>query len=185
MADDTPNRLLGLRCECGHNRVQHCALHGCLLCVCKLTPEDIGNKVQRAHTYPPNSPHYKQDVWSAWVVHHIETGHTNLDSDDEYGITCRECDKEFFSEEFSDDESPEDDEAVNHPAHYGGDTTYEVIKVTDAWLTPEENLGAMKFQVIKYVARAGKKDPSKLVQDLEKTRWYLDRAIALARASGE
>ncbi len=72
----------------------------------------------------------------------------------------------------------EEIEAVNHPLHYGGDTVYEVIKVTDAWLTPEENLGAMKFQVIKYVARAGKKDPAKLVEDLKKARFYLDHAIA-------
>jgi len=68
-----------------------------------------------------------------------------------------------------------DNEAVHHPAHYGGaDNPYEVIKVTDAWLTREENIGAMKFQVIKYVARAGEKDPSKLAQDFEKAQFYLN-----------
>jgi hypothetical protein len=66
-------------------------------------------------------------------------------------------------------------DAVNHPAHYGGaDNPYEVIKVTDAWLTREENIGAMKFQVIKYVARAGKKDPGKTAQDFAKAQFYLN-----------
>jgi hypothetical protein len=39
---------------------------------------------------------------------------------------------------------PSDD--VNHPNHYGGDTTYEVIKVLRAWLTPDEfsSLGSVK-----------------------------------------
>ena len=74
------------------------------------------------------------------------------------------------------------DDAINHPAHYGGrDNPYEVIKVTDAWLTPEENIGAMKFLVIKYVARAGKKDSSTLIEDLKKARWYLDHLITRLR----
>jgi len=37
---------------------------------------------------------------------------------------------------------------------------------------------------IKYVARAGRKDPSKLVEDLKKARFYLNRAIALAEKGG-
>lgn len=63
---------------------------------------------------------------------------------------------------------------VNHPPHYGGaDNPYEVIKVIEAWGT-NFHIG----QVIKYVARAGKKDPSKHVEDLKKARFYLDREIA-------
>lgn len=62
--------------------------------------------------------------------------------------------------------------AVNHPAHYGGDTPYEVIKVAEHWLTREEFIGAMKFQVFKYTPRAGKKNPSTEVQDHEKSIWY-------------
>lgn len=50
-------------------------------------------------------------------------------------------------------------EKVNHPSHYGGkDNPYEVIKVMERWLTREEFIGAMKFQVFKYFARARKKD---------------------------
>ena len=65
--------------------------------------------------------------------------------------------------------------AVEHPAHYGGDTTYECIKVLEAWgLTDSFCLG----NAVKYIARAGKKNPDTLVEDLEKGRWYLDREIA-------
>lgn len=65
-------------------------------------------------------------------------------------------------------------EAINHPAHYGGDTVYEVIKVIEAWgLDASFCLG----NTIKYIARAGKKDPHRTLEDLEKARWYLDREI--------
>lgn len=65
-------------------------------------------------------------------------------------------------------------ETVNHPLHYGGDTVYEVIKVLRAW---ELHRCAYLFQVVKYVARAGKKDPFKEIEDLEKARFYLDEKI--------
>lgn len=66
---------------------------------------------------------------------------------------------------------PETD-AVSHPAHYGGDTTYEAIKVITAW-----GLGFDLGNVTKYVARAGKKDPTKELEDLRKARFYLDHRI--------
>ena len=63
-------------------------------------------------------------------------------------------------------------EAVEHPAHYGGDTTYEVIKVAEAWGLDKD---AYLFNVLKYIARAGKKG-SKL-EDLKKGGFYLNRRI--------
>lgn len=66
-------------------------------------------------------------------------------------------------------------EAVNHPEHYGGDTPYEVIKVLEAW----DLLLAYGFcwgNAIKYTERAGKKDPRKATEDLEKAEWYTNRA---------
>lgn len=68
--------------------------------------------------------------------------------------------------------------AVNHPAHYGGDTTYEAVKVIEAWSLPW-HLG----DCVKYIARHGKKDPAKTIEDLHKARWYLDRYIALLEAA--
>jgi hypothetical protein len=63
---------------------------------------------------------------------------------------------------------------VNNPAHYGGDNTYEVIKVCEAW---ELDKDAYLFNVVKYVARAGKKDQTKELEDLKKAAFYLDRKI--------
>ena len=78
-------------------------------------------------------------------------------------------------------ENPRTREAVNHPSHYGGDTTYEAIKVIEAW-----ELGFCLGNTVKYISRAGKKDPSATVEDLRKARWYLDREIArLDPGSGE
>jgi hypothetical protein len=63
-------------------------------------------------------------------------------------------------------------ESVNHPQHYGGDTTYEAIKVIEAW-----ELGFCLGNTVKYISRAGKKgDP--LVERLQAN---VDRALELGR----
>ena len=64
-------------------------------------------------------------------------------------------------------------ESVNHPTHYGGeDNTYEAIKVIEAW-----GLDFCLGNVVKYISRAGKKDPNKELEDLKKAVWYLNRRI--------
>ena len=63
-------------------------------------------------------------------------------------------------------------ESINHPEHYGGDNTYEAIKVIEAW-----DLDFSLGNTIKYISRAGKKDKSKEIEDLKKALWYLDRKI--------
>ncbi len=64
-------------------------------------------------------------------------------------------------------------ETVNHPNHYGGkDTLYETIKVIEAW-----GLDFHLGNAVKYISRAGKKDPSKELEDLLKAVWYLNRKI--------
>jgi hypothetical protein len=69
----------------------------------------------------------------------------------------------------------ENKEMVNHPNHYGGvENVYEVIKVCESW---ELDKDAYLFNVVKYVARAGKKDPAKELEDLKKAAFYLDRKI--------
>lgn len=62
------------------------------------------------------------------------------------------------------------------PNHYGGEnSTYEVFNVLEAWgLDKDFYLG----NVIKYIARAGKKDVTKELEDLEKAEVYLKRRIA-------
>lgn len=72
-------------------------------------------------------------------------------------------------------------EKVHHPAHYGGDTTYEVIKVLEAWLTPEEFIGALKFNIVKYQARANRKGGT---EDLEKSHTYSQFLVDFCRRKG-
>lgn len=79
------------------------------------------------------------------------------------------------------------DDKINHPSYYGGDTTYEAIKVIEAWKL-EFNLG----NTVKYISRAGKKgvlptfvddkeqrktNLTNTITDLEKAKWYLEREI--------
>jgi len=66
------------------------------------------------------------------------------------------------------------DDPVNSPLHYtaGGIETIDYIK---AKLTPEEFIGYLKGNVIKYTSRAGKKQDT--IQDLEKAQWYMNRQI--------
>lgn len=66
---------------------------------------------------------------------------------------------------------------VNHPKHYGGaDDMYEAIKVIDAWKL-NFNLGS----AVKYICRAGRKDSSKHIEDLEKAAFYLKHEIELLK----
>jgi len=71
-------------------------------------------------------------------------------------------------------------EQVDHPAHYGGaDDLYETIKVLKAWLTPEQFVGFVKGNAIKYLSRAGRKGAAE--QDHKKAAWYSEY---LARLTG-
>jgi hypothetical protein len=74
-------------------------------------------------------------------------------------------------------EEPPDEpkkETVNHPFYYGGDTTYEVIKVLEAWFTPDEYIGFCKGNAIKYQARHRQKGG---IEDLKKAKWYQDELM--------
>lgn len=63
-------------------------------------------------------------------------------------------------------------DSVSHPPHYanGWSNGAEVIDLT-------EHLSFCSGNVVKYVCRAGRKDPCKRIEDLEKARWYIDREI--------
>lgn len=66
-------------------------------------------------------------------------------------------------------------EAVNHPPHYGGDTVYETIKVLEAWLTPEQFIGFLRGNAIKYASRADKKgDP---LENMMKAEFYANYEV--------
>lgn len=63
------------------------------------------------------------------------------------------------------------DDAVNHPSHYT-DGKIEVIDFIE-----DKNLGYHLGNAVKYISRAGKKDPDKEVEDLQKAAWYINRKI--------
>ena len=60
---------------------------------------------------------------------------------------------------------------VNHPSYYNTGKI-EVIDYIE-----DQQLGFHLGNVIKYVSRAGKKDPATEKQDLQKAMWYLEKYI--------
>lgn len=63
------------------------------------------------------------------------------------------------------------DDPVNHPSHYT-DGKIEVIEFIE-----DKNLNFHRGNAVKYIARAGKKDKSREIEDLQKAAWYIDREI--------
>lgn len=66
---------------------------------------------------------------------------------------------------------------VTHPTHYNSGKI-EVIEAIEDW-----KLGFHRGNAIKYIARAGKKDPAKEIEDLEKADWYIQREIERLKAA--
>ena len=60
---------------------------------------------------------------------------------------------------------------INHPKHYT-DGNIEVIDFID-----DKKLGFSLGNAVKYISRAGKKDPDSFVEDLKKAVWYLNHEI--------
>nr|DAY11882.1 MAG TPA: nucelotide kinase [Caudoviricetes sp.] len=64
------------------------------------------------------------------------------------------------------------EEKVDHPSHYN----IGRIEVID--FIEDQNLNFNLGNAVKYISRAGKKDPKKFREDLEKAIWYLNRELA-------
>ena len=64
---------------------------------------------------------------------------------------------------------------VNHPPHYTFGK-YEVIEVIEDW-----DLDFHRANAVKYIARAGKKNPDKEIEDLEKAVFYINRKIKVLK----
>lgn len=74
-------------------------------------------------------------------------------------------------------ENQKNKEQVDHPSHYGGASNpYEAIKVIENW-----NLDFHLGNTVKYISRAGRKDPTKEIEDLEKASFYLSRKIEMLK----
>lgn len=74
-----------------------------------------------------------------------------------------------------DEADPENEEnkndPVNHPSYY----TDGKIEVID--YIKDKGLGFCLGNAVKYISRAGKKDPEKEIEDLWKAAWYIIRRI--------
>jgi mRNA-degrading endonuclease toxin of MazEF toxin-antitoxin module len=65
----------------------------------------------------------------------------------------------------------QESDPVNHPSHYT-DGRIEVIDYIE-----DKGLGYHLGNAVKYISRAGKKDPTKKVEDLKKAAWYINREL--------
>lgn len=68
---------------------------------------------------------------------------------------------------------------VNHPSHYT-DGNIEVIDFIE-----DKRLNYHRGNALKYLCRAGKKDPAKEVEDLQKAVWYINREIQRLEAQAQ
>lgn len=70
-------------------------------------------------------------------------------------------------------------DTVNHPSHYN-DGKIEVIDFIE-----DKHLNFHRGNAVKYISRAGKKNPDKELEDLRKAVWYINREIErLERKNG-
>lgn len=65
-------------------------------------------------------------------------------------------------------------ETVDHPDHYGGDVTYETIKIIEAW-----GFGFHIGNALKYMCRSQMKGDWE--ENIDKAIWYLERYKRLKR----
>lgn len=73
-------------------------------------------------------------------------------------------------------------EQVVHPDHYNQYEGFEVIDVCEQLRSPDGTGNFNRGNAFKYLARAGWKNPTKEVEDLEKAVFYLQREIERIKA---
>ena len=65
--------------------------------------------------------------------------------------------------------------SINHPEHYNHGKI-EAIEVIEDW-----GLDFHLGNAVKYICRAGKKESSTNIEDLEKALWYIKRKVKLLK----
>lgn len=136
-----------------------------------------GEVIEVEHSYADGKKCYILDIdegayyWYEWMVEPIEK-----ENDikvkfklDESGRMAKLKIEEIKDEQINSFISENDN--VNHPSHYT-DSKIEVMDYIE-----DKQLNFARGNVIKYVSRAGKKDPTKEIEDLSKAAWYLNREI--------
>lgn len=81
---------------------------------------------------------------------------------------CKDVTSEYIQQEVKAEYTNSN---VNHPSHYT-DGKIEVIDYIE-----DKKFDYCLGNAIKYISRAGKKNPDKTIEDLEKAVWYIQRRI--------
>ena len=106
------------------------------------------------------------DAFIEYLEQNIEVNESDLKD-----AEIKENTKETLQETLDKVKEPVENDNVNHPSHYT-DGNIEVMDFIE-----DKQLNFARGNVIKYVSRAGKKDPNKELEDLKKAMWYLNREI--------
>ena len=73
-------------------------------------------------------------------------------------------------------------DVVNHPKHYGGDEDpFEVIKVIEGTMLPDEVIGAYKFEIARYMRRHRQKGG---MSSILKAQFYMNRLVMYIESRG-
>ena len=122
-----------------------------------IEQENLGEDIEDIRVKPEPIP--SKDVTIDDINHSDFEG----ELDDEYSRRRNaEIDKEL-------------EDLVNHPKHYKLANGFEAIELMEMTSTAPEFVGHLRNTALKYIIRAGHKDPSKYVQDLDKAKWYITK----------
>ena len=108
------------------------------------------------------------DAFIEYLEQNIEVNESDLKTVE---IKEKANTKETLQETLDEVKEPVENDNINHPSHYT-DGNIEVMDFIE-----DKQLNFARGNVIKYVSRAGKKDPNKELEDLKKAMWYLNREI--------
>lgn len=75
----------------------------------------------------------------------------------------------------SNDSDGTSEDVVNNPAHYQSADGIECIDAIRAALGDDQFKGYLRGNAMKYVWRAGKKNPDKAAEDMAKAAWYANK----------
>lgn len=138
----------------------------CIECV-RVHAEEAGYSMQLPMVEHPGAPDLCVYCAHAIGIHQFDTGKCTV-----IGCSCEFAQKpvEAHAAEQMRWGDQEQDDPVNHPSHY---TQYKGLEIID--LTEQMNF--CRGNAVKYIARAGLKNPETELEDLKKARWYISREI--------
>ncbi|CAB4125059.1 SaV-like [uncultured Caudovirales phage] len=86
-------------------------------------------------------------------------------------FNCNSCGEQVHTSRLPVNVCEKCEDIIKFPKHYNS-SSIQPIDAIEAW-----KLDFRLANAVKYLARAGKKDPNKLKEDLEKAVWYIQRYI--------